>query len=604
MHARNRTWPLGSDPAERCRQRTLPVEGGDGSTLSLDFTTGVLDPRLTFTRLSNATFINSSGLVKYAEQNLFFNTNFAGISGSNPTLSNVGWSYGFTAGTATFNGDGSVTMSASGGRCTINRITSFAGSGRRIIVSVDITSNGDTGLIPTQLLRDGTLTNSVYYINSNLYTSGTVVGPCTLTFVADSPTAANSTPFFGVGTSGNVTATVTFARPRFGLWDGTFPLPYVVNTSSGASPSEYHGPRFDHDPTTLSPQGLLIEGSAVNRLFQSSAFSTSPWGPSGYDLSGTGYTSPDGSTLALRWTAGTGAISPGNVQLCSNVTSTSVTLSVWWRNGNHTNSTPNNLRRVAIRNSTTSTILLDVSIVNPATVPSVSYNTGSTGASLTAYQDGWYRLVLTVSSGITSGNNIQAYIGGLFGSVTGAGEYCYWWGAMLEDGSGASSYIPTGASQGSRSADECLMDATNFAIGSWYTAAQGTFYTDVEYTALSGNQSGIQLADNSGGSETNRLSIRRGIAIATRGGTTARQFTPTATARAKSAFAYGTADYRFSQNGATFSGIAGDNGASPSSIDRIRMFAPGPTQIYGWLRAIKFWPISQSQSFINALTTL
>jgi hypothetical protein len=39
---------------------------GDGSMLTLDFTTGVLDPRLTFTRASTATFINSSGLVASA----------------------------------------------------------------------------------------------------------------------------------------------------------------------------------------------------------------------------------------------------------------------------------------------------------------------------------------------------------------------------------------------------------------------------------------------------------------------------------------------------------------------------------------------------------
>jgi hypothetical protein len=43
---------------------------GDGSTLSLDFTTGVLDPRLTFTRSTNATFINSQGLVEWAGANI------------------------------------------------------------------------------------------------------------------------------------------------------------------------------------------------------------------------------------------------------------------------------------------------------------------------------------------------------------------------------------------------------------------------------------------------------------------------------------------------------------------------------------------------------
>ncbi len=39
---------------------------GDGSTLSLDFTTGVLDPLLTFTRSTTGTFINSSGYVTSA----------------------------------------------------------------------------------------------------------------------------------------------------------------------------------------------------------------------------------------------------------------------------------------------------------------------------------------------------------------------------------------------------------------------------------------------------------------------------------------------------------------------------------------------------------
>ena len=43
---------------------------GDGSTLSLDFTTGVLDPRLTFSRASTATFVNSSGYVEWAGANL------------------------------------------------------------------------------------------------------------------------------------------------------------------------------------------------------------------------------------------------------------------------------------------------------------------------------------------------------------------------------------------------------------------------------------------------------------------------------------------------------------------------------------------------------
>jgi hypothetical protein len=40
------------------------------------------------------------------------------------------------------------------------------------------------------------------------------------------------------------------------------------------------------------------------------------------------------------------------------------------------------------------------------------------------------------------------------------------WGAMLEQGSGASSYIPTGASTGTRTVESCVMTGTNFS--SWY----------------------------------------------------------------------------------------------------------------------------------------
>lgn len=43
---------------------------GDGATLSLDFTTGTLDPLLTFTRSSSGTYLGSDGLVKTAGTNV------------------------------------------------------------------------------------------------------------------------------------------------------------------------------------------------------------------------------------------------------------------------------------------------------------------------------------------------------------------------------------------------------------------------------------------------------------------------------------------------------------------------------------------------------
>jgi hypothetical protein len=67
MH-RNRTWQIDPTELRSQRNRILPIEGGDGSTLSLDFTAmgGVIDPRITFSRVdanARATFFNSSGIV-------------------------------------------------------------------------------------------------------------------------------------------------------------------------------------------------------------------------------------------------------------------------------------------------------------------------------------------------------------------------------------------------------------------------------------------------------------------------------------------------------------------------------------------------------------
>ena len=124
MQARNRTWLLGSDPVERCRQRAMPIEGGDGSTLNLDFTTGVLDPRLTFSRGSNATFVNSQGYVRYAGANMFPNSAF---NDANPTPS--GWNAFQLSATATITiGAGLTGSTTTSGANTIATITAGTGN--------------------------------------------------------------------------------------------------------------------------------------------------------------------------------------------------------------------------------------------------------------------------------------------------------------------------------------------------------------------------------------------------------------------------------------------------------------------------------------------
>ena len=61
-------------------------------------------------------------------------------------------------------------------------------------------------------------------------------------------------------------------------------------------------PRFDYDPVTLAPKGLLIEEARTNIALQSANFNTGFWGLTSASLT-TGITDPAGGTSAATLTA-------------------------------------------------------------------------------------------------------------------------------------------------------------------------------------------------------------------------------------------------------------------------------------------------------------
>lgn len=105
--------------------------------------------------------------------------------------------------------------------------------------------------------------------------------------------------------------------------------------------------------------------------------------------------------------------------------------------------------------------------------------TGAT-ASTETLANGWYRLTLTGQPN-TSGTSISAQARQLnnSGTSTFAGDGVsgsYYWGAQLETGSAATSYIATTTTSQPRSADAMSMTGTNFS--SWYNQTEGTFFLD------------------------------------------------------------------------------------------------------------------------------
>ena len=92
--------------------------------------------------------------------------------------------------------------------------------------------------------------------------------------------------------------------------------------------------------------------------------------------------------------------------------------------------------------------------------------------------NGWYRCSLTPST--SNFNYVAALVDSgtspRNASYTGDGySGIYIWGAQLEAGSFATSYIPTVASQVTRAADSASMTGTNFS--DWYNPTEGTLYT-------------------------------------------------------------------------------------------------------------------------------
>jgi hypothetical protein len=596
------------------------VEGGDGSTLSLDFTTGVLDPRLTFTRTTNATFINSQGLVEWANHNLWYNTAFSGLTGTNPTLPASGWNYAGTTGSGkdiVFNGDGSVTTKTPSGtlRCGLQRTTSITNTTLLLAVSLDVVADANATygtLTASDLVSEGSATDIAFYINGGSVPASTVItGPCNLTWVFQKTGGGTVTPFFGANIRGAKSGafTIRFANPRFGLWGGVAPFPYFANTSTTA---ERHDPRFDYDPSTREPRGLLIEASAVNYMLESNSLT-------GYSNSGMAAVTagsdsdPTGiANSALQIYATVGGTFHGYYRTITAGTNTQVTVSIWAKARTYTHLFLSDLAsgRAAVR----------FNLSTGAT--DNNFGAGYVSAKATPFPNGWWRceMVVNVTASTAYG---WAFVGvpsgatlGQFGAqYTGTGNaadgiYCY--GFQVEAGSGASSYIPTGASTGSRALDSCVMTGTNFS--SWFTQGAGTIVAQSDNTKTNGRNllaqiqsSGstyIQMGNKAlaGGGEAIGYLVSGNIE-----GYADSNNNPSLNTAYKSAYVWDTSFFNVCVNGTLATADTSGNIAS-SGMNQMAIGADttGATDSYvknGHIRSLKYWPTRLPNAQLQALTT-
>jgi hypothetical protein len=258
-------------------------------------------------------------------------------------------------------------------------------------------------------------------------------------------------------------------------------------------------PRFDHNPLTGESLGLLVEEQRTNLLLQSNAFTTH-WSSVANTLTSASAVSPDGTTNGWRF-ADTAANNTHNIFQTIAWTAVATTFTVYAKYDTH--------RWIGARIGNTGNQFFGSWDLQNGVVG--SFTAGAT-IGMQAVGNGWYRLTLTATLTSAGSANVLLYLNNADSASaityagTGTGSYIY--GAQLEAGATASSYIPTTTAAATRNADVASITGTNFS--SWYRQDEGTVYAEAltqEYTVTTFPR--VFSIDN-GGAASSFIALVRG----------------------------------------------------------------------------------------------
>lgn len=450
-------------------------------SLLLDFLNqDALDSRVTFARASTATYYDGRTVAK-AEQNLLPSAGdlsswgggsltITGAATTAPDGSNTGaritvpanssGSFGLahstlvlSAGTYTF----SVYVKADSGVTWVflrfdqgnDRVASFnlstgtVGTVHADYASAAMTSVGN-GWFRCSVTRNsaGNWSNSFYFY----------FGPASADATSGWSSSPTNSSFFAWGAQLDQRASPGLFVPA------TTHMPRLVTAPAGV-------PRFAFDPSTGEPLGLLVEEQRTNLLTYSEQFDGAAWTQdSGAVIVPDQAVAPNGTltadllrgsaTYGYHWVLASLFVSAG----------ASYTLSVYAKAAGY------NWLRLADASGGGQLGLAYFNLQN-GTVGTVS---SGVSATITHVGNNWYRCVISGSSpdvafgpsiSFSNADNTSIFTDNGVGGI-------YIWGAQLEAGAFATSYIPTAAAQVTRSADQPAMTGANFS--GWYRQDEGT----------------------------------------------------------------------------------------------------------------------------------
>lgn len=587
-------------------------------SLLLDFAnTKALDPRITFTRATTATYYDGLTTAKAEENLLTYSEQFdnAAWAKTNATVTaNATTAPDGTTTADTINGSAgsayilealtvtsgiTYTFSVYAKANTTNFLQIAGGSsgfGTGVWANFDLSGGtvGTTGALTTASIQSigsgwyrcvitGTATASIS--PGNIFALIPVESSSATRF----PTNAGTTSIYVWGAQleqrSSVTAyTATTTQPI------TNYIPVLQTAASGV-------PRFDHNPTTDESLGLLIEEQRTNLQIRSQEFDNAEWSPPAGFVSPNIAVAPDGTQTADKLVALTSVSGQFVGGSGISTATTAHTFTAYLKAGEYSWS------------------ILYVTGANVGVYFNLSNGTiGSTfvgaptSSSITSVGNGWYRCSITFTATATTGCRIYVRTSDGQGSFAGNGfNGIYAWGAQLEAGAFATSYIPTVASTVTRNADAASMTGTNFS--SWINLQEGTLYGDVVFNSgsVTADQILFQVDD---GSNSQRHKISRYAAVfygTTRisGSTVVDMSFGTANSNTAYRVTYGYKlnDFAGTSNAGT---VATDtSGTLPLSLTtaNIGRNGAGGEYVNGTIKKIAYYPLRVTNAQLQALTS-
>jgi hypothetical protein len=601
---------------------TLSSWRGLSPALALDFLQPYLDSRITFSRGTNATLVDSTGNITYAPANLVQRSE---------EFTNAYWIKLDVTATA------DVTTAPNGTATADKFIATNTASTRRLLYA-NVTLSAGLNIFSFyakaseySLVRTVDSAGGSRWFASFDLTSGTVVGGTTggAQFVSASISAVGDGWYrcwvvfnaaAGAGAIGMVGYPAGATLDQFGVLyagngvSGTFfwgaqleqvtyqTTPGTYNLTTSAL---YYGPRFDYDPVTLAPRGLLIEEARTNLLTYSAEFDNAAWTKGGSTVTANATVSPDGTTNAdkLAEDATTGTHGATSAVVSKSAVATTYTYTIYVKAAERSAIQ----MRIADAAVSANRVICDANLSAQTVAASVGGTFTNASATITVAGNGWFRVSLTGTTSTETSIFCIAFVANPTGTISyagtaGSGVFLY--GAQLEAGAFATSYIPTVASTVTRNADIAQMTGANFS--SWYNQTEGTFVAQYDSYLVDTSTRNALSAYASGATSNNILllnAVQRQFQINNAGNQADLDGgTPASGVITKAAGAYKVNDFALSLNGGT---VVTDTLGTIPTVDTLAIGVSSLllTPVNGHVRTVAYYNTRLPDTQLRVLST-